>query len=367
MALLNLLQPLKIGRLTLSNRITMAPMTRGRSTGGNYVPPQLLDTYYTQRASAGLIITEGTWVSRQAVGFMGVPGIFSSEQAEGWKAITNSVHEKGGLIFCQLGHVGTLNLPEYLDGELPRGPSAVNPNIQKMTTTGMKNSVTAKAMTLSDIRYTLADYRTAAQYAKDAGFDGVQIHAQNPSLLSQFLSDKFNQRTDEYGGSIPNKARLLFEVISAVTDVWGDDRVSVRINPYLSYSGPEDLPEDTLPLYKYIIERLNNCRLAFLDVLDRPEPSLSAEEHAARKLFETIRPWYNGILMANGGLTRESAEALVDNGIADLVSFGSLYISNPDLVYRFEHDLKLNQGDPSTFILGDEKGYTDYPFATITG
>jgi N-ethylmaleimide reductase len=213
---------------------------------------------------------------------------------------------------------------------------------------------------VEDIEQIVQDYRAAAENAQAAGFDGIELHAQHPSLLSQFLSDTLNQRRDAYGGSAGNKARLLLEVVEEVSSVWGSQRVSVRINPFLSYSGRVDAPEATLPTYAYVAEKLNKYNLAFLHVVDRREPGVTDEEYAQRQVFTTFRALYHGVLVANGSLTRESADALVRSGQADLVSFGSAYIANPDLVHRFAHDLPLTAGDPATYFTGDDHGYTDY-------
>lgn len=362
----SLLTPLDLGSITLTSRIAMAPMTRGRAHNENHVPTALLEKYYAQRSTAGLIITEGTWTSKQAIGFMHVPGIFTTEQAEGWKRVTQAVHQKGGIIFSQLGHVGILSHPDYLNGELPAGPSAVNPGVISHTPDGPKDTVTAREMTVAEIKQTVLDYKNAAQHAKNAGFDGIELHAQSPSILSQFMSDTLNKRTDEYGGSLENKTRLLFEVLDAVTEVWGNHRISVRVNPYLNFSKDPQAPENPLPLYEYVIKKLDNYQLAFLHILDWVPPGVSKEEQEARKIYQTVRPWYKGLIMANGGLTKEKANHLISTGLVDLVSFGNLYIANPDLVQRFKDDLILNEGDPATFITGDEKGYVDYPFASAT-
>jgi N-ethylmaleimide reductase len=358
---LTVLTPIRIGDLHLANRVAMASMTRGRVKNASIVPTATQATYYRQRATAGLVLTEGTWISKQAIGFVNVPGIFSEQQIEGWRLVTDAVHAEGGKIFLQLGHAGAVSHPDFYDGELPIGPSAVNPNLTAFPASGPQPTVTPRALSEADIRQIVQDYRVAAQHAQVAGFDGIELHAQHPSLISQFLSDTLNQRSDAYGGSVENKARLLFEVVDALTEVWGPDRVSVRINPFLSYSGSVSEPEATLPTYAYVAEKLNAYNLAFLHVVDRKEPGLTDEQYAERKVFETFRQLYKGVLMANGGLTRESADALIQGGQADLVSFGTAYIANPDLVYRFANNLPLTAGDPATYFMGDDNGYVDYP------
>jgi N-ethylmaleimide reductase len=356
-----LLQPIRLGALQLDNRMAMASMTRGRVKNQAIAPTALQARYYAQRASAGLILSEGTWISRQAIGYGDVPGIFTDEQVAGWQLVTEAVHGAGGKIFLQLGHAGSISHPHFNDGAIPVGPSAVNPNLAVYPATGRQPTVTPRALSKVEIRQVVLDYRLAAQNAIKAGFDGIEIHAQHPSLISQFLSDTLNRRSDAYGGSIPNKARFLFEVLEAVLEVWGSKRVSVRINPFLSYSGNVAEPEPTLPTYAYVAERLNAYDLAFLHLMDRPEPGVPAEVYRQRKVFETFRPLYKGLVMANGGLTPQTANELIRSGTADLVSFGTLYIANPDLVYRFVHGLPLAAPDPATYFTGDENGYTDYP------
>lgn len=363
---LALLMPLRIGGLLLANRVAMAPMTRGRVKNELIAPTAAQATYYRQRATAGLILTEGTWISKQAIGFVNVPGIFTPEQIKGWLLVTEAVHREGGKIFLQLGHAGAASHPDFYHGALPVGPSAVNPNLTAYTPAGPQPTVTPRALSKEDIKQIVQDYRVAAENAQAAGFDGVELHAQHPSLLSQFLSDTLNQRQDEYGGSVENKARLLLEVVEVVASVWGSQRVSVRINPFLSYSGRVDAPEDTLPTYAYVAEKLSTYNLAFLHVVDRREPGVTDEQYAKRRVFETFRTLYQGVLMANGGLTPESAEELVRNGQADLVSFGSAYIANPDLVQRLAHNLPLTVGDSETYFTGDDNGYTDYAAVTHT-
>ncbi|WP_262906266.1 alkene reductase [Hymenobacter terricola] len=339
----------------------MASMTRGRVKNAAIAPTPVQALYYEQRATAGLILTEGTWISRQAIGYAYVPGIFTQEQIEGWQLVTNAVHGQGGHIFLQLGHAGSLSHPEFLDGDVPVAPSAVNPNFTAFLPSGPQPTVVPRELTPAEIRAIVRDYRTAAQNAKTAGFDGVELHAQHPSLIAQFLSDTLNQRTDAYGGSTANKARFLFEILDALIEVWGSQRVSLRLNPFLNYSGSTTAPEPTLPTYRYVVEKLNAYHLAFLHLMDRREPDLAEEAYAQRRVFETFRPLYNGLLMANGGLSQDKANALLRSGLADLVSFGVPYIANPDLVERIAHHRPLAQADPATFFVGDDEGYIDYP------
>lgn len=347
--------------LTLTNRIAMAPMTRGRVKNVELIPTQLQADYYQQRAGAGLIISEGTWISEQAISFPDVPGIYTDAQIKGWRLVTNAVHKAGGKMFLQLGHPGALSHPDFQNGELPVSASAVNPNQTAFTPNGPKPTVVPRSLTQPEIKAIVQDYKKAAENVKLAGFDGVELHIQHPSIISQFLSDSLNKRTDEYGGSISNKSRFLFEVLDAVINVWSSQRVSVKINPFLNYSGNINQPEDSLSTYLYVAEKLNGYPIAFLHILDRREPEISDEEYSKRKVFETFRPVYKGLIMANGGLTPESANAILNSSLADMVSFGTSYISNPDLVERLRENAPLATGNPETFFVGNENGYTDYP------
>ncbi|MBL0741052.1 alkene reductase [Chryseolinea lacunae] len=360
-----LFQSISLGSLTLPNRIAMAPMTRGRSKNPGIVPTEMQALYYGQRASAGLIISEGTWISKEAIGFINVPGIFSEAQVEGWRAITEIVHQKEGRIFLQLGHAGLLSHPHHLDGELPLGPSSINPLTKSYTAQGVQDTVTPREMSLEDIQRTLSDYRNAAQNAKDAGFDGIELHVQHPSILSQFLSNALNKRTDQYGGTMENKTRFLLEVLDTVMTVWHSKRISVRITPNLSYSQPGETPDDSENTYRFVAQQLNKYDLAFLHIVDRPEPGISPEAQKDRKLFENFRKIYKGTIMANGGFTLEKANQLLEDGYADIISFGTLYISNPDLVERFRTNANLNDADPATFFVGDDNGYIDYPSLSL--
>lgn len=361
-----LFQSISIGSLTLPNRIAMAPMTRGRATNPGIIPTEMQAVYYGQRASAGLIISEGTWISKEAIGFVNVPGIYSEPQVEGWKAITDTVHQQGGRIFSQLGHAGLLSHPHHLGGELPLGPSSVNPLTKAYTAQGVQDTVTPREMSHEDIQRTISDYRNAAQNAKHAGFDGIEIHVQHPSILSQFLSDALNKRTDQYGGTMENKARFLFEVLDTVMTVWDSKQVSVRFIPNLSYAQPGETPDDYENTYRFVAQELNKYDLAFLHIVDRPNPGLSPEEHKPRKVFETFRKIYKGTIMANCGFTLATANQLLEDGYADIISFGTLYISNPDLVERFRTNATLNESDPASFFVGDDKGYIDYPALSLS-
>ncbi|RYE27389.1 MAG: alkene reductase, partial [Sphingobacteriaceae bacterium] len=262
-----LLEEYQLGVLKLKNRVVMASMTRGRATNAGLVPTPLMAEYYSQRASAGLILSEGTWVSTKSIGFINVPGIYTQEQIEGWKLVTQAVHDKGGLIFSQLGHIGSASHPDHLNGELPAGPSAINPQTQSYTTEGFKDSLTPREFTVVEIKQTVQDYKQAAQNAKDAGFDGVEVHAQAGMLIPQFLSLSTNQRTDEYGGSIENRARIIFEILDAIIEVWDSTRVAIKFTPVMyTHVGIVIPDEQTIPMFQYILKKLNDYNLAFVHI-----------------------------------------------------------------------------------------------------
>lgn len=358
-----LLQEYQIGDLKLKNRVVMAPMTRGRATNAGLVPTPLMAEYYAQRASAGLILSEGTWVNSKAIGFINVPGIYNQEQIEGWKLVTKAVHDNGGLIFSQLGHIGSASHPDHLNGELPAGPSAINPQTQSFTPEGFKDTLTPRELTIAEIKQTIQDYRQAAQNAKDAGFDGVEIHAQAGMLIPQFLSLATNQRKDEYGGSIENRARIVFEILEAIIEVWDGTRVAIKFTPVMyTHVGIVTPDIETIPLFQYILNKLNDYDLAFVHVTG-PAQDLTGTpvEVLQTDYFSHFRHHYSGRLMANLGFTQQTGNKILEEGKADLVSFGQLYIANPDLVERFKYQLPLSESDPNTYYAGEEKGYTDYP------
>lgn len=354
-----------LGNLKLKNRVVMASLTRGRAVNPGLVPTALMAEYYAQRASAGLILSEGTWVNPQSIGFINVPGIYTPEQVEGWKAVTRAVHDRGGLIFSQLGHTGAGAHPDLQNGQLPVGPSAVNIQSQSFTPEGFKDTVTPREMTVADIQKTAEDYKRAAQYAKDAGFDGVEIHAIAGMLIPQFLSMASNRRTDAYGGSIENRSRIVFEILDAVTEVWGAGRVAVKFSPVMISSvGIVKPDEETIPLFKYILSELERYQLDFVHIVG-PAEDLSGTpvEELQENYFAHFRNHYRGRIMANSGFSKESADAILKAGYADLVSFGEPFIANPDLVERFTHNLPLAAGDRGTYYAGGESGYTNYPMA----
>lgn len=352
----------KLGELTLKNRVVMASLTRARANNLGLVPTPLMAEYYAQRASAGLIIAEGTWVNKQSIGFIHVPGIYTAEQVEGWKLVTSAVHRHDGLIFSQLGHIGGASHPDLLDGELPIGPSAVDLQTQSFTPEGFKVSPVPKAMSLVEIKQTIQDYKQAAQHAKDAGFDGVEIHAQAGMLIPQFLSMASNKRTDEYGGSIEKRARIVFDILDSIIEVWDSTRVAIKFTPVmLSHVGIVKPDEETIPLFEYLLNRLNDYNLAYVHIVG-PSEDLSGSPVAALQedYFAHFRAHYSGRLMANLGFSKTTASTILENGLADLVSFGEPFIANPDLVERFRYDLPLATADRNTYYGGGEEGYTSY-------
>lgn len=346
--------PLKIGDLTLKNRIVMAPMTRSRAIEGN-TQPDIAVTYYEQRSTAGLIITEGTQISPQGVGYINTPGIHSKEQVASWKKVTDAVHNKGSLIFAQLWHVGRVSHPSFHNGELPVAPSAIGYEGQAYTQNGFEPVVTPRALEINEIKDIVNDFKQAAINAKEAGFDGVEIHGANGYLVDQFLQDVSNHRTDEYGGNIENRTRFLLEVTNAAIEVWGKDKVGVRLAPGGLVNGMGDT--DAINNFEYVIRQLDKLPLAYLHLVEPFIPNPKFE----KPVYEYYRPVYSGILIANKGFTFDTAAEVIKDNKADLISFGSLFISNPDLPSRFKNNYPLAQGDQNTFYAGGEKGYIDYP------
>lgn len=358
-----LLEEYQLGDLRLKNRVVMASLTRGRAANAGLVPTPLMVEYYAQRASAGLILSEGTWVNPRSIGFINVPGIYTREQVEGWKSVTKAVHDKGGLIFSQLGHIGSASHPDFFGGELPAGPSAINPQTKSFTPEGFKDSLTPRELTVAEIKQTVQDYKHAAQNAKEAGFDGVEVHAQTGMLIPQFLSLATNQRADEYGGNIENRARIVFEILDAIIEVWDSTRVSIKFTPVaISNVGIMTPDVETIPLFQYILKKLNDYNLAYLHIVG-PAGDLTGTpvEVLQDNYFSHFRKNYSGRLMANMGFTQESGNAILKEGTADLVSFGAPFIANPDLVERFEHYVPLSESNRDTYYTGGENGYTDYP------
>jgi 2,4-dienoyl-CoA reductase-like NADH-dependent reductase (Old Yellow Enzyme family) len=347
----NLFDPIKIGALDLPNRIIMAPLTRSRS-GSSRVPNDLMREYYTQRASAGMIISEATSVTPMGVGYADTPGIWSDEQVQGWKKITDSVHASGGRMLLQLWHVGRISDPIFLDGKLPVAPSAIQPKGNVSLVRPEKPYVTPRALEVSEIKEVIEQFRKGAENAKKAGFDGVEIHGANGYLLDQFLQDSTNHRTDNYGGSVENRARLLLEIADSVISVWGADRVGVHLAPRGDAHDMGD--SDLLGTFTYVAKELGKRKIAFL----------CARESVGDGWFAPkLKEAFGGVYIANQGFNKETATQVVKAGEADAVAFGQLFIANPDLPNRLKNNLHLNSPDSSTFYSGGAKGYTDYSFA----
>lgn len=342
-------QPINAGALELRNRIIMAPLTRCRADAGR-VPGELMLEYYRQRAGAGLIISEATSVTPQGVGYPDTPGIWSDEQVAGWRKITDAVHAEGGKMVLQLWHVGRISDPIYLDGELPVAPSAIKPAGHVSLVRPEKGYETPRALETDEIPGLIEAYRQGAANAKAAGFDGVEIHGANGYLLEQFLLDGTNKRTDAYGGSLENRARLLLEVTDAAIGVWGADRVGVHLSPRADAHDMSD--SDRKTTYSYVASELGKRKIAFICAREKAgEDSLGPE---LKKLF-------GGVYIANEGFSFDSANAWVEAGNADAVAFGVPYIANPDLEARFEKGADLNAPDPNTFYGASPEGYTTYP------
>ena len=359
----NLLTPYT-KKITLKNRIVMAPMTRSRADNkGNLPTDELHGLYYEQRASAGLIITEGAQVSKQAVGYIHTAGIYSDEQVAGWKKVTKRVHDAGGKIFIQLWHVGRMSHPDFHNGELPLSASALNPEAKSFTLEGFKDTVTPKEMTIEDIKTTVQDFKNAATNAVKAGFDGVEIHSSNGYLFHQFFNGSSNKRTDAYGGSKENKARFFFEVLDAIQEVIPQEKIGARFNPSLNGLFGMTMDEDTIPTFEYIIKKLNDYNLAYIH-LSEPFTDVSEIPYAVSEIAKYFRPLYNGTLMINTSFDKEKGNKIIEDGLADLVAYGKPFISNPDLVERFENNLELADWDQDTFYTTGAKGYTDYPKAS---
>jgi N-ethylmaleimide reductase len=351
---LDLFCPVKLGSISLKNRMVMAPLTRNRAGEGG-VPLAMNVKYYEQRASAGLIITEATPISPMAHGYPALPGIYTPEQVAGWKKVTDAVHAKGGKIFIQLWHVGRISHPSLLNGETPVAPSAIKPVGQAFTYTGMQDFVTPRTLEKKELPGIVNDYVHAAKCAMEAGFDGVEVHSANGYLLDQFLRDGSNVRADEYGGSFENRARLLMQVLEAVVNTIGADKTGVRLSPVNPFNDMHD--SNPQALFNYVVGELNKFNLAYLHVIEG-----DVGGNAVNFDFVTLRKLFNGAYITNLGYDKARGNAAIASGHADCVAYGVPFIANPDLVERYRIDAPLNQADQNTFYGGNEKGYTDYPF-----
>ena len=362
-----LLRPARLGGLELPNRVVMAPLTRARAAGGDLAPTGLHAAYYAQRATAGLIITEGTWVSERAVGFPGVPGIYSEAQVTAWQQVTSVVHALGGRIVAQLWHAGAHSHPDHLGGARPAGPSAINPGEMSPTRAGRQETVTPRAMTLADIGTVLSDYGRAAALARRAGFDGVEIAANGTYLIPQFLNPRLNRRTDGYGAG---GHRLVLEIVDAVAAAWEGPRVGVRLSPYWSAADrspasprrgryPYRADAETLAGYDALVAALSGRPVAYLHLRGRaPGAPGAVPDFGAIARYRRL---FSGPLIANHGFGRETGNAIVAEGIAEAVSFGRLFIANPDLVARFALGHEPAASDRATHYRGGACGYIDYP------
>jgi len=358
---------LKIGDLTLKNRFVMAPLTRMRSQQPGNIPHELNAKYYAQRATAGLIISEATQVSQTGQGYPATPGIYSADQVNGWKLVTDAVHEKEGKIFLQLWHVGRISHKSHQpNNELPIAPSAIKPSGGTYSKDWKQVAFeTPRALENSEIPAIIEQFKQGAKNAKEAGFDGVEVHGANGYLLDQFLQDGSNTRNDNYGGSIENRARLLLEVVDEAILVWGTNRVGVRLSPYGTFNDMKD--SDPVALFSYVLEELEKRKVAYVHLIESRATSAGGDDKINKEavnIAEIFRKSFKGVLISAGGYSAETAKEAVESGLSDAVAFGRLYISNPDLVRRVKEEKELNKYDRATFYGGTEKGYTDYNFLT---
>lgn len=356
---------LKLGDLTLNNRFIMAPLTRMRSKQPGNIPYELNAKYYAQRASAGLIISEATQISQAGQGYPATPGIHSEEQIKGWQLVTKAVHQEGGKIFLQLWHVGRISHRSHQpNNELPIAPSAIKPSGGTYSADWKQVAFeTPRALENSEIATIIEQFQQGAKNAKQAGFDGVEVHGANGYLLDQFLQDGSNIRTDNYGGSIENRARLLLEVVDVAISVWGAGRVGVRLSPYGTFNDMKD--SNPIALFSYVLQELEKRKIAYIHLIEPRATSAGGDDKINEVAIETAKLFkksFNGVLISAGGYNAASAQEAVESGLADAIAFGRLYISNPDLVKRVKEEKELNKYDRATFYGGGEKGYVDYPF-----
>ncbi|HSH05250.1 MAG TPA: alkene reductase [Anaerolineae bacterium] len=348
-----------LGSITLKNRIVMSPMTRSRAIDN--IPNDMMAEYYALRANTGLIITEGTAPSPNGLGYPRIPGIFNQEQIEGWQKVTSAVHAQGGKIFLQIMHTGRIGHPDNMadDAEI-LGPSAIAAAGDMYTDkSGPQPHPTPRAMTIADIKQTQQEYVQAAQNAITAGFDGVELHGANGYLIDQFINPGTNQRSDEYGGSHQNRARFALEVAAQVADAIGPDRTGIRLSPYGVFNDVK-LFDETEEAYEHLAAELGKLDLAYIHIVDHSSQGAPTVEPSVKR---KIRDAFGGTIIASGGLTKDSAEAILQNDEAELTAFGTALLANPDLVYRFKHDLDLNTPDSNTFFTPGPEGYLDYPLA----
>ena len=357
-----LFTPINLGPFELAHRVVMAPLTRMR-TVTNFIPNDLMVEHYSQRATkGGFIIAEGTVISETGHGYYGAPGIYTNEHVEGWKKVTEAVHAKGGVIFMQLFHAGRQS---HIDlqpgGALPIGPSVVEHEDVVYTPNGWLPATLNRALETEEVRSLVQGYIKGAKLAKEAGFDGVEVHGANGYLVDQFLQDGSNKRTDIYGGSIENRVRFLLEIVEGLVSVWGDDRVGIRVGPSGTFGNMSD--SNPIALFSYAAEQLNKFKLAYLHIIEpRIKGSYMEAEGLEPVAAKHLRGIFQGTIIAAGGFEYESGNEIIRDGYADLVAYGRHFIANPDLPFRFENGFPLNPYDRNTFYGGDEKGYNDYPF-----
>ncbi len=358
-----LFTPFRLGDLDLPNRIAMAPLTRNRATHGSDAPGPLNAEYYAQRAAAGLLIAEATQISQQGQGYIWTPGLYTEAQVEGWKQVTKAVHEAKGHIFVQLWHVGRIShVSLQPEGNAPVSASAIAAKTKTFIASGFAETSAPRALELSEIPAVIGDYVKAAENAKKAGFDGIEVHAANGYLLEQFLKDGTNKRTDAYGGSIENRARLTLEVVDAVKKVWPAARIGIRLSPVTPSNDIND--SNPQPLYDYLVGKLNEAGLAYIHLV---EGATGGARDIAPFDYQALRKAFSGAYIANNGYTRELAIETLAAGKADMIAFGRPFIANPDLVERLRRDAPLNALDKDTLYGGGAKGYTDYPTLEAVG
>lgn len=356
---MKLLEKVVLGSQTLRNRLAMAPMTRSRADV-NGIVSDLTVLYYTQRASAGLIISEAVNISQQALGSPFTPGIFTKEQIEAWKKVTQAVHDKGGVIYAQLWHTGRVGHSSVKNGELPVAPSAIAiEGQQHFTGTGMEDYETPRALSTEEVKQIVQDYKQAAINAIEAGFDGVELHSAFGYLPNQFLADSSNQRTDEYGGNIENRNRFVLEIMQELVNAIGGNKVGIKLSPTIPYNGI--LSSDPTAQFTALINGLDTLPLAYIHLMNGLFP-LDKLPHYPKNVLETFGKLTKHTIIANGGYDGETGEAELKKGIAQIIAYGALFLSNPDLPKRFELNVELNQPDRDTMYGGEAKGYTDYPF-----
>ena len=356
---MKLLETVKLGNKTLKNSMAMAPMTRSRA-GLNGVVGESTILYYTQRASAGLIISEAINISEQAIGSPFTPGIYTNEQVEAWKKVTQAVHDKGGVIYAQLWHTGRVGHSLVKNGQLPVAPSAIGiEGQQHFTAEGPKDYETPRELTISEIEQIVQDYKKAAIHAMEAGFDGVELHAAFGYLPNQFLAESANKRNDKYGGSNENRNRFVVEVMHEMIEAIGSDKVAIRLSPTSTYNNI--VHENPIEQFTMLVNELNKMPLSYIHLMNVPFPADKFPNYPASAV-DTFGKLTQHTVIANCGYTRETGEAELEKGIAQLISYGTLFLANPDLPKRFELHAALNEADRATMYGGQDKGYIDYPF-----